>query len=224
MKSKLFILLTVLFFLATIFAQEKTMYVMKNGEIALEVPVSEIDSIIFYKPKTTQQDFVLIDGVKWATRNVDALGTFAANPEDAGMFYQWNRKKAWSATGDVTGWDETMPEGDTWETTNNVCPTGYRVPTDAEIQSLLAFGSQWTTQNGVTGRVFGSGDNTLFLPAAGFRYYSYGTLGGAGSLGYYWSSTQDGTTNAYYLDFNSSRASRNSYDRNDGFSVRCVAD
>ena len=40
---------------------------------------------------------VVINGVRWATCNVDAPGNFAANPEDAGMFYQWNRKVGWSA-------------------------------------------------------------------------------------------------------------------------------
>ena len=33
---------------------------------------------------------VVINGVKWATRNVAAPGKFATSPEDAGMFYQWN--------------------------------------------------------------------------------------------------------------------------------------
>ena len=39
---------------------------------------------------------VIINGVKWATRNVATLGTFAAKPEDAGMFYQWGHKIGWS--------------------------------------------------------------------------------------------------------------------------------
>jgi len=30
---------------------------------------------------------VIIDGVKWATRNVDVPGTFASSPEAPGMFY-----------------------------------------------------------------------------------------------------------------------------------------
>lgn len=31
---------------------------------------------------------VEINGLIWATRNVDAPGTFAKNPEDYGMYYQ----------------------------------------------------------------------------------------------------------------------------------------
>jgi len=39
---------------------------------------------------------VVINGVKWATRNVDRPNTFAETPESAGMFYQWNDKIGWS--------------------------------------------------------------------------------------------------------------------------------
>ena len=56
-----------------------------------------------------QDEGVVINGVKWATRNVDKPGTFAANPENAGMLFQWNRRVGWSANdpmvnsnGDVT--------------------------------------------------------------------------------------------------------------------------
>ena len=175
-------------------------------------------------PPKEQAECVEINGVCWATCNVDAPGAFTDNPEDAGMFYQWNRKKGWPATGTVTGWDSSYPTGTTWETANNVCPAGYRVPTDTEIQSLIAAGSQWTTQNGVAGRVFGSGDNSLFLPAAGYRNSSDGSLYDAGSYGYYWSSTQNNSSYAYYLDFNSSDAGRSNSYRYYGFSVRCVAE
>jgi len=42
---------------------------------------------------------------------VAAPGSFATNPEDPGMFYQWNRKTGWPATGSVTGWNNTTPVG-----------------------------------------------------------------------------------------------------------------
>lgn len=47
------------------------------------------------------QECVEINGVCWATRNVDAPGTFTQNPEDAGMLYQWNRKTAWNVTDSI---------------------------------------------------------------------------------------------------------------------------
>jgi len=35
---------------------------------------------------------VVIGGVRWATCNVDAPGTFASSPEKIGMLYQWGKK------------------------------------------------------------------------------------------------------------------------------------
>jgi len=51
MKTKIFIFLVTLLFLAALTAQEaKKMYIMKDGAITHEVAVSDIDSIVFYNP------------------------------------------------------------------------------------------------------------------------------------------------------------------------------
>jgi len=63
---------------------------------------------------------VVINGVRWATRNVDAPGTFAFSPYEPGMLYQWNRRMGWLAipTGGgfqgVVGWDSSTPVGVCW--------------------------------------------------------------------------------------------------------------
>ena len=54
---------------------------------------------------TTHDYGVLINGVRWATRNVDTPDTFAENPESAGMLFQWNRRKGWNAADEeVENW------------------------------------------------------------------------------------------------------------------------
>jgi hypothetical protein len=70
----------------------------------------------------------------------------------------------------------------------------------------------------------------LFLPAAGNRNNNNGTLNNRGSNGYYWSSTENGTNNAWNLNFNSAGANtnnnnnnNNNNNRSNGFSVRCIA-
>ena len=174
--------------------------------------------------------WVLIKDIKWATRNVDAPGTFAAHPEDAGMYYQWNRKVGWSTTDPMinsdggTTWDNSNPEGDSWEKANDPCPPGWRVPTHTELESLRSAGSQWTIVNGVGGCTFGSGNASLFLPVAGYRYAGNGMLINVGIVGFCWGSTVTGNS-AYYMGFSSMDASIN-YDhyRNWGNSVRCVAE
>jgi len=178
-------------------------------------------------PITTDSG-IFINGVKWATRNVDTPGTFAFEPEDAGMFYQWNRNKAWSVTGDVTYWDATESESDTWAKANDPSPAGWRLPTEADVKKLLdteRVTNIWVTQNGVNGRRFIDKDTgkSLFLPAAGYRIGSDGMLYSAGSDGYYWSSTRIDRDGAWNLYFNGSRADKNNHSRNNGQSVRCVS-
>ncbi len=177
---------------------------------------------------------VVVNGVRWATRNVDAPGNFATSPQASGMFYQWNRKVGWSATDPMvnsnggTTWDATIPTDTTWAKSNDPSPTGWRVPTAAEIDKLLDAAkvtSVWTTYNGVSGRRFTDKATgaTLFFPAVGGRSLDR-TLFNAGTDGRYWSSTQNNSFLAHNLRFNSSSAYRYGYNRGVGFSVRPAAE
>ena len=184
---------------------------------------------------TTDQG-VVINGVTWATRNVDLLGTFAPTPESPGMFYQWNRNVAWSATVPGMGepmpnWDNTVPSGTEWEKVNDPCPMGWRVPNSDDFNKLLdteKVSNEWALQNSIEGRKFIDlvTDKTLFLPAVGGRNHSDGTNWGVSAGGGYWSSAQDDDANAWILAFiyNSGYAYLNNCDRGYGNSVRCVKD
>ena len=182
---------------------------------------------------TTSDAGVVINGVKWATRNVDKPGTFTAKPEDVGMFYQWNSKIGWSTTDPMknsnggTTWNRLTEDISisSWQTSNNPCPKGWRLPTREELLKLEDAGV-WTTQNGVVGCRFGSGSNTIFLPAAGERYFNDGDLRDEGSYGNYWANARvQGYYDAYYFYFNSLNTGSNSYDNTTyGYSCRCVAE
>ena len=115
-------------------------------------------------------------------------------------------------TGVCDGQNDNLWQG--VDGTNNPCPTGFRLPTDAEWQAEI-------NQYGATGTALF--DSPLKLVAAGARSSYDGTLDGAGSNGYYWSSTVSGTY-ARLLYFGSGYADLRSYSRAYGFSVRCLKD
>ena len=181
-----------------------------------------VNSVGVGSPTATTDPGMVINGIRWATRNVNAFGTFAANPHSTGMFYQWNRRQGWAATGNVTGWNNTMPEGTIWERVNDPCPEGWRVPTHYEFQTLLRVTRSWTTQSGVNGFTFGTSPYQIFLPAAGLRNTN-GALSGTNAQGRYWSNTHLATSNdVNFLTFNSGSIQNTTGNRAQGFSVRCV--
>ena len=177
------------------------------------------------KNARTTDEGVVINGIRWATRNVDAPGTFTDNPEDFGMFYQWNRRRA--IDGVTTGWDySSIPTGTAWYAENDPCPPGWRVPTREELEKLANAYNIWTTLNGVNGRLFintASASNQIFLPAAGGRNVN-GMRTDAG-LGFYSSATQRNEIQDWRLQFSHSRNAwvHGDSSRAGGFPVRCVA-
>lgn len=191
-------------------------------------------------------DLGLPSGLLWATCNVGA-----DNPGDYGDYFAWGETQPkgyydWSTYqyANGTSWEDPqltrycnysnygyngftddlttlLPEDDA-ATAN--WGSGWRMPTKAEWEELL--GNTTVTlasQNGVNGRLFSaSNGNSLFLPAAGYRYY--GDLYYAGGCGYYWSSSlaTGYPRNAWLLGFNSGDYGMGSIVRSDGRSVRPV--
>ena len=168
---------------------------------------------------------VTIGGVTWATRNVGEPGKFTATSEDVGMYYQWNHKIGWSFAGSLIStpsaiWDDTNSAVATWDAANDPCPDGWQVPSQDQCDALTtADGSIW---DGVKkGWVFGSGVNSIFVPAAGIIMTDSPSF--VGSNGYYWTKDQQNISDAYGFKFADTWAhamggSLKKY----GLTIRCV--
>jgi uncharacterized protein (TIGR02145 family) len=100
--------------------------------------------------------------------------------------------------------------------TNNPWPTGWRIPTIAELTT--EYGS-WGNQNSN-----GAFDSPLKLTIAGYRNGTDGAVTEPGTNGYYWSS--DGFylnyLNSYYVNFNNESITNTGGTRSSGYSVRCI--
>jgi uncharacterized protein (TIGR02145 family) len=121
-------------------------------------------------PVSLHDDGVVINGVRWATRNVDIPGTFAELPTSEGKFYRPVRSRfsgprwqAWAASGFSINPRSRLHV----DSPVGPCPEGWRLPTDSEFRSLIDAGSRAVSMNGVKGRLFGTEPNQIFLPAAG---------------------------------------------------------
>lgn len=140
----------------------------------------------------------------------------------------------------------------TWYTvtdTRNVCPAGWHIPSDTEWTTLtdylisnnygyegsgndiaksMASTTGWLLHGivGVPGNNQVSNNSSGFASLPGGIREPDGDFLYAGGDSYYWSSTEDGATLAWYrlVDFDQSIIPRGSITKKAGLSIRCVKD
>ena len=162
---------------------------------------------------TTGEAIDLGLSVKWASYNVGATapeeygGYYAWGETEEKSDYSWRNYKYCKGTNDTmtkyctSSSDGTVDNKTTLEAGDDVASVkwggNWRMPTTEEQQELINNCTwTWTTHNGVNGyRVTGPNGNSIFLPAAGYRYGSEAY--DQGSSGYYWLSSLD----SYYSDY-----------------------
>ena len=174
-------------------------------------------------------------------RNLGAsqVATSSTDADAYGDLYQWGRSAdghesrtssttTTLATSDTPGHSDFITVGSSpndwrnpqknnlWQGVNGVnnpCPSGYRLPTEAELNAER---TSWSSNDAA-----GAFASPLKLPTAGYRNDGDGSPGNVGTDGSYWSSTVSGTGSRLLL-FYSSNAFMDFNYRADGISVRCL--
>ena len=182
-------------------------------------------------------DLGLPSGTMWACCNVDTDRPENQKPENYGGYYAWGETETKTKTKSnySASTYQYYKNGSYQSIGSDIAGTEYDVAhvkwggswvmaSHSQQQELFDnCTSTWTTQNGVSGRLFtGTNGGSIFLPAAGYRDDS--DLYYAGSSGYYWSSTQYPSYANYAcsLYFYSGYTDWSSYGRHYGFTVRPV--
>ncbi|MBQ0070063.1 MAG: hypothetical protein KBT09_10015 [Bacteroidales bacterium] len=227
------------------------MAINKTDKTTERFDIDEIKSVKF-NPAPEEDAFEAVDlglSVEWATANLDIHRStkVAKGPEGQGGHYGW---------GDPTGNHSEQPDNSSWTPYEpdrakclsyyggevppmDICGTDldiarvhwggdWRMPSSAE-QDELREKCTWTKEvlNNVTGyRVTGPNGNSIFLPAAGYRFASSNF--GGDYLSYYWSGTLNPNPGrsdyAFYLETTPDYYTWLSAARYLGQSVRAVRD
>ena len=162
----------------------------------------------------------------WITSNLgaDHQGTAVndATEAAAGWYWQFNRKQGYTHDGITltpnTTWISLIDENLDWQPINDPCTielgTGWRLVTNSEWTNVDVSGG-WATWTDPY-------NSSLKLHAAG-SITPGGSLGGRGSNGDYWSSSQSTTNTGFHLYFLNGVCDMGIHDKTHGLTIRCLA-
>ncbi len=164
----------------------------------------------------------------WITSNLgadhQATAVNDATEASAGWYWQFNRKQGFKHDGTTrtpnTTWITTINENLDWQAANDPCTlelgAGWRIPMFTEWNNVDITGG-WTTWNGPW-------NSSLKMHAAGNLDDNDASLDFRGSMGNYWSITQQDTNLGKDMDFTSGHSYIYDHNKAFGFSIRCIKD
>jgi uncharacterized protein (TIGR02145 family) len=182
-----------------------------------------------------------VTGRTWMDRNLGATQVATSSTDIAayGDLYQWGRRSdghqcrtsstitSLSSTDTPAHGSFILTDNEDWRNPsnnnlwqglngiNNPCPTGFKVPTQTELNNER---NTWSTNNSA-----GAFSSPLKLTFTGFRIETTGAISNANNAGYYWTSNAVQDDQANFLSINNTSALTSTEDiRASGRSVRCI--
>ncbi len=115
-----------------------------------------------------------------------------------------------------------------WEDAVKVCPTGWRLPTEADFTALIAYvgGTEHGADLISVAAPYITGNDTYGFGALPAGYYESPKFWFVNWLTRFWTSTErdSDNTRAYYMSMGGSKADIAYAEKSTGFSVRCIKD
>jgi len=202
--------------LALYFIPEELNNVFKqNQKIAEQSESDDEDYFGYFKDSRDGQEYrtIEIGDITWLERNLNykprsggswCYNNVASNCNRYGRLYDWN-------------------------TATTVCPTEWRLPTRQEWKYLVtvtggdAAGTMLKKEAGWVDDGNGTNDY-LFSALPGGSRAADGSFKNLGNRGLWWTATEYDADSAYYrrMGYNYDHAYEGTYDKENGFSVRCV--
>ena len=198
-----------------------------------------LGQVTFYNPASNNiggrvYDTVIIGGKEWMAENLDfkfsglAIGQGASSEEPRANYYQ-NNESTYGVNGNKYGLLYNWIAVKYLEDHKSELIPGWHVPTTTEWDALATAvggsGVAGTKLKSTTGWSSGNGDGSYGFAAFPAGYQISGSFSNLGSSAYFWTATENSSSNAYNRSFNSGASmNSNSYNKSRGYSVRLVKD
>lgn len=250
--KKQFLLFALFLLQFSIYAQNDTIFIMRHGIIIYQKPLSEIDSILYYRDDfnltgtffdgrdSTIYPTIIIGNQIWFAANLRYLPSVNGPTSFSSVIphyyvydYSGNNVSEAKSTTNYQNFGVLY----NYIASLSACPVGWHLPTSDEYQIMLTYlggasvaGGKMKTlapNNWNPPNLGATNESGFSAQPGGFYRYQTQTFINKNKFGYYWSSLsppQHDIGIGYVLALNSVGVIGNIFIVNNGFAVRCIRD
>lgn len=253
MKRSIFLMAMMFVLASAIYAQNDTLYIMKNGVVAAKYNAkNQVDSIIFYKPDPLPANVfvdtrdgnlyhtVTIGNQIWMAENLRYLPNVSGSSKGSIFdfyYYVYGYEGTNVDEAKATANYQTYGVLYNWTAAANSCPAGWHLPSDAEWTQLINYLGGENVAGGKlkeagivhwTTPNTGATNETGFTALPGGRRMDKVGFSGIGTDVDFWTSTNgelvSSVSRMRNLSYNHVSVYAHSSGNDEGLYVRCVKD